>query len=251
MIERRKRLIRERRLNDFEGYIVRHALGGLLGKKILFYPSSGRVWWNISPFDKRIRRLVSMGYDAFVFCDYFPPGEGVNAPDIVTVKEFGGCSFLLLNCDNNIAREIMEDIGLRISCFVGVNDGCGEGGNYECVNDPKWLLKVFRLFDPKKGGRYITDHSKALEKGLMCECKEDNYEKKVRKIKRHVGVLKDTGNDPHLAWSITPDFVEFHIRCENHDGQTHLRGHSTHQNYPFNPTRSRFLADCRVKKHGG
>lgn len=137
--------------------------------KVLFYPSSG-----FSHKD-----LFDMNYDVFILSDYRPrtPEERKEY-----FKEFRNSDFhpqlykstiryriyrigykwiFLFFQDNNEVFERIRNAGLKISCFVGVNDGCCEGGNYECVNDQKWLKKVFALF-PEEGGIYITDHSPIL-----------------------------------------------------------------------------------------
>jgi hypothetical protein len=64
---------------------------------------------------------------------------------------------ILLLWDNNIALALLKSMGVIISCFVGVNDGCQEGGNYECVNSEYWLRRVFDLMH-EDGLLYISDH---------------------------------------------------------------------------------------------
>lgn len=61
-----------------------------------------------------------------------------------------------LYLDNNEALGLLKEAGVRISCFVGVCDGCCEGGNYECVNSTKWFDRVFSLNTNNQ--YYITDH---------------------------------------------------------------------------------------------
>jgi hypothetical protein len=118
-------------------------------------------------------------YDIFILSDYFPRTHGERKK---CFKEFrksdsrlqlyrstvrsricriGYKWVFLFFQDNNEVFERIREAGFKISCFVGVNDGCREGGNYECVNSPRWIEKVFTLF-PEEGGLYITDHSPIL-----------------------------------------------------------------------------------------
>ena len=64
---------------------------------------------------------------------------------------------ILLCVDNNIGLSLIMDSGSKISYFIGVNDGCQEGGNYECVNSESWLNNILDVMHPD-GLTYITDH---------------------------------------------------------------------------------------------
>ncbi|MEI6872724.1 MAG: hypothetical protein WCL08_10630 [Verrucomicrobiota bacterium] len=59
--------------------------------------------------------------------------------------------------DNNAVLERIAKTGWRIAQFVGLNDGCGEGGNYECVHEEPFLSKILLLMED--GGDYFADHS--------------------------------------------------------------------------------------------
>jgi hypothetical protein len=52
--------------------------------------------------------------------------------------------------------------GLRISTFIGVTDGCSEGGNYECVNEMPFFRKILDLKPIGRDMTVITDHSEYL-----------------------------------------------------------------------------------------
>jgi len=123
--------------------------------KVLFYPSSG--------FSHK--GLFGMDYDIFILADYCPQ-ESVEKrkscfkemresyPRLQLYKStvrsricrIGDKWVFLFFQDNNEVFKRILNAGLKISCFVGVNDGCSEGGNYECVNELKWLEKVFNAF---------------------------------------------------------------------------------------------------------
>lgn len=62
--------------------------------------------------------------------------------------------------DNNQALARIHCAGWEISTFVGICDGCNEGGNYECIHDEPFLSKV--LTNAADGMEYITDHSRFL-----------------------------------------------------------------------------------------
>ena len=59
--------------------------------------------------------------------------------------------------DNNIVLDRIRRYGGQINYFIGIKDGCGEGGNYQCVNEPPFLNKVLDCM-ADVGMTYITDH---------------------------------------------------------------------------------------------
>jgi hypothetical protein len=59
--------------------------------------------------------------------------------------------------DNNIVINRIQRYGGRINYFIGLKDGCGEGGNYECVNEPPFFNKVLDCM-ADDGMTYISDH---------------------------------------------------------------------------------------------
>lgn len=83
------------------------------------------------------------------------------SPDDYRVEQRGDRYFCFFFEDNNEVFERIRDANLPITTFIGINDGCREGENYECVNSQQWLNKVFKRF-PASGGRYITDHSPVI-----------------------------------------------------------------------------------------
>lgn len=136
--------------------------------KVLFYPSSSHSHQGI----------FNLGYDIFIFSDYYPKNPRMRdefytkfkSADsrLVLYKSTDKCRisrleekwvFLYFEDNNKVLKKIQK-AGLQLSCFIGLNDGCCEGGNYECVNESIWLKKVFQILE--NGGLYITDHSKTL-----------------------------------------------------------------------------------------
>lgn len=143
------------------------------GRHLCFYPSCG---------DRLLSPLLSLNSDVFVFSDYYartPEGRrkfwgrivrefashGVpltlyKATKSVRVAESRGKWLFLFFLDNNKTLERIAETGWQISQFVGLNDGCREGGNYECVHDEPFLGKLLpRMQD---GADYFTDHSDVL-----------------------------------------------------------------------------------------
>ena len=65
--------------------------------------------------------------------------------------------------NNNVLARIIE-AGLVLHYFVGLGDGCGEGGNWECVHSRRWLDRVLPLL-AGNNGHYVFDHSEVIPKG--------------------------------------------------------------------------------------
>jgi hypothetical protein len=64
--------------------------------------------------------------------------------------------------DNNDALLHLHQSGLKIHIYVGICDGCCEGGNWECVNENPFFGHVLSLAAPD-GMAYFTDHSPPLQ----------------------------------------------------------------------------------------
>jgi hypothetical protein len=137
------------------------------GKRLFLYPSAG------SPPPE----LFDLPYDAFVLVDR---GEAINrfrarahglwllgseGRDWLAFQVIRTCrdpaQGLFLRADNNEVLARVHAIGGQLHGFAGVNDGCCEGGNYECVNNSAFLQQVLGLCSPE-GLTYFTDHSLLL-----------------------------------------------------------------------------------------
>jgi hypothetical protein len=143
------------------------------GRQLCFYPSCGNRF--LSP-------LVRLRSDVFVFSDYFPRSpagrrefwrcivedfsrHGVpltlhKATRSARVARSGQKWIFLFFLDNNAVLERIAGAGWKIAQFVGLNDGCCEGGNYECVHTHPFLDKLLALM--QDGADYFTDHSETL-----------------------------------------------------------------------------------------
>lgn len=64
--------------------------------------------------------------------------------------------------DNRETVQRLQAAHLRIDVFVGINDGCCEGGNYECVHEAPFMSQVLPLM--QHGASYITDHGTDLQR---------------------------------------------------------------------------------------
>ncbi|NBV86965.1 MAG: hypothetical protein EBS01_12060 [Verrucomicrobia bacterium] len=139
-------------------------------RRLCFYPSCG---------DRLLSPLTQLRSDVLVCADYFPRtmaqrvqfwsrivGEfsenGVplvlfKATKSVRVAWSGKKWLFLFFLDNNAVLERIAKAGWRIAQFVGLNDGCRESGNYECVHDEPFLSKILPLMED--GGDYFTDHA--------------------------------------------------------------------------------------------
>ncbi len=55
----------------------------------------------------------------------------------------------------------MQTYGCQVHHFVGICDGCCEGGNRECVHERPFVRRLLRV--AADGMSYITDHSRPLQ----------------------------------------------------------------------------------------
>ncbi len=113
-------------------------LRNLRGKKVMLYVSS-------SNFKKE---YLSLPFDYVILnnCEYFR-GKGI---------WISGDKVIMLPFDNNKALRILKDYGIKIQCFIGIQDGCIQGGNYECVNNNSFFGRLSPVLDEKV--LYLTNH---------------------------------------------------------------------------------------------
>ncbi|MEN9905163.1 MAG: hypothetical protein RLZZ555_1728, partial [Pseudomonadota bacterium] len=83
-----------------------------------------------------------------------------SGPDFVQFRS-GRKTGLLLWEDNNLVLERLRRAELQVHHFVGICDGCCEGGNYECVHERPFVRRLMRV--AADGMRYTTDHSRPLQ----------------------------------------------------------------------------------------
>lgn len=144
--------------------------------RLCFYPSCGnRSPWVVSGLDADVFVFSDKsGWNALQrerFCHTFQ--QGFVRHGLRPILEFATVRtrffrlqdkfMFLFFQDNNQALARIHDAGWQISTFVGICDGCCEGGNYECIHDDPFLSKV--LATAADGMEYITDHSNLLTVG--------------------------------------------------------------------------------------
>ena len=123
--------------------------------------------------------MMDLDCDLFIFSDTFPrraPWKTIERDfrrhkrPVLLVEESdshiwftsGEKAAVLIREDNNrVLERIRQELG-EVHHFVGICDGCCEGGNYECVHDRPFLSRLLQL--AAKGMKYTTDHSSALER---------------------------------------------------------------------------------------
>lgn len=138
--------------------------------RLCFYPSSGvELLWSV----------MELNCDLFIFSDngkkYInwemveqdfefnkKPITVIRCCDEFVVFESADKTGIFIWEDNNRVIEWINRCGLRVHHFVGVCDGCCEGGNYECVHDRPFVNKLLKVASNEMV--YTTDHSDPLQK---------------------------------------------------------------------------------------
>ncbi|MCE9614864.1 MAG: hypothetical protein K8T26_11345 [Lentisphaerae bacterium] len=154
---------------EFTSFEPLEALRPIAGANVLFCPSCGT----------NVNRWLDCDADAFVLADFAPTTEtegdefwkrlSRRLPGVSLIESTPGTRAfrfkdklgVLLFLDNNEVLDHVRRYASTISHFIGVCDGCLEGGNYECVNDLPFLGRVLSCM-PSRGMVYMTDHSKYL-----------------------------------------------------------------------------------------
>lgn len=136
---------------------------------LCFYPSAGEsLLWAVMRLDAAnfvmVEKQSRLGLWSRIKRSFEQQGL---APQLVHASREGvvfdcrGKRTWLLFADNNRALARVREAGLRVSHFVGICDGCCEGGNLECVHERPFLRGLMPV--AADGMRYITDHSEPLE----------------------------------------------------------------------------------------
>lgn len=156
-------------LRDFQPFAANQS------GRVVFYPSSG---YDLKP-------IIALPGDIYVFVDKrFQPSlkpdgvefystltktldaagfEVLHSTDDFVVGRNGQKTINFFFCDNNEVLELIERVWGALDTFVGMRDGCVEGGNYECVNNLPFFEKVVRLARPGGVMQVYNDHSDFLD----------------------------------------------------------------------------------------
>lgn len=138
--------------------------------RLCFYPSSGdTALWVLMRLDcdlfvmaDKSRRAVSWPRIEADFNKRKLPIELVEQTDGYLCFRSKGKTAWIFFEDNNVTLDRLRRASLTIHHFVGICDGCCEGGNHECVHKRPFLSRVLPLAD--HGMAYTTDHSRPLER---------------------------------------------------------------------------------------
>ncbi len=88
--------------------------------------------------------------------------------------EYNSKPGILFFWDNNLTLAFLRHFRAKIACFVGKNDGCNEGGNYECINTERWIKQIAEM-SSRNGFTYITDHFNGYDIGEQREPSIEGY----------------------------------------------------------------------------
>ena len=124
--------------------------------RIGFYPSSGTD----------VSQVFGMKCDAFFVADYFRRNILESCilefnENFIVFEQGDKRGYFFLK-DNNEVLQLLEACNIKLSLFVGVRDGCEEGGNYQCTNAIPFLEQVIALACDDGMDVYV-DHSRFLE----------------------------------------------------------------------------------------
>lgn len=138
-------------------------------QRLCFYPSSGyQLLWSVMQLDcdlfvfsDKDRRYSSWSQIQADFAHHRRPLELIaRGSDFVRFRS--GCKTgVLLWEDNNLVLDRLQLARLQVHHFVGICDGCSEGGNYECVHERPFVQRLMRV--AADGMCYSTDHSRPLQ----------------------------------------------------------------------------------------
>lgn len=138
-------------------------------RRLCFYPSSGdRLLWAVMRVDcelfvmaeKRPPRALWARIEAEFAARRLPVERLHESPKHLAFASQGKQAWIFFE-DNNLTLQRIGDGGLSIASFVGICDGCREGGNLECVHERPFLRRLLPL--AQDGMRYFTDHSHPLQ----------------------------------------------------------------------------------------
>lgn len=237
-------------------------------ERLCFYPSCGnQLLWSV----------MQMNADLFVFTDKNRryanwaqiEADFVRHHEAIELLEYGWdyISFrsgdktgLLLWEDNNDTLDRLQQHGCQVHYFVGICDGCCEGGNRECVHERPFVRRLMRV--AADGMRYITDHSRPLQ-GIPYDFGHGmggNYEFRRKRSLSHFGPApswNQSREEDRNEWS-GPD-GDFQLVARLTNGCRHLEYRVPDQQHatqlwalrPFGRERSiHTLAEYVVERRG-
>lgn len=157
----------------------------------------------------------------------------------------GGKWGLFLFRDNNEALQRIVAGGGRVDFFVGINDGCREGGNGECIHDAPFLGRL--LAAAASPLTLFTDHSPFLEVPWLAQKRGHTHFKpwiqlevkrrSCRQIDMHAprSPWPDDTDDEDAGSADAPPAYEGRVRFELHGVLVYLEDHDEARPQPFHP----------------
>jgi hypothetical protein len=222
-------------------------------ERLCFYPSSGyALLWVI----------MDMDCDLFVFSD--KDTSRVNWPLIkadfdkhgkhieliaqgANHVQFtsGGKTGLLLQQDNNLALARIRSANAQVHHFVGICDGCCEGGNYECVHESPFVKRLMTV--ASQGMRYTTDHSDALQeqrrhRKFVNRMRLSNFPEPVRQRRQPPGSEVDWHWVPDAVFELQGVLVDIAMQGEDSNFNMMPKG-------VYQPTQLEVLLPLRAIRH--
>jgi hypothetical protein len=138
--------------------------------RLCFYPSSGgTALWALMRLDCDLFVLADKCREAVswqrIQADFKKNGQPVelmhSGAGHLCFRSLNKTAWIFIE-DNSATLERLHRAHLTIHHFVGIGDGCSEGGNHACVHDRPFLSCVLPLAG--LGMVYTTDHSRPLER---------------------------------------------------------------------------------------
>ena len=88
--------------------------------------------------------------------------------------------FLYFFEDNNNTVERLNSARVLLDGLITINDGCREGGNYECINTERWLSNLRPSL--KEDIVYVRDHFEDSEGLKITTDEETTKSLKIKKV---------------------------------------------------------------------
>ena len=164
-------------------------LHNLKGKRVLLYVSSS----------KTLSHYMDLPFEYVILnSNIFPKRDGMQLVNNKIIE---------MPFDNNKALRVLKNAGVKIQCFIGMQDGCNEGGNYECVNTPQFFGRLSPILDNKV--LYIANHWDSNRTGTGI----NNVVNSIGFLSTHYKKVELTDDFPKIENTVR--FCE-HIEDEKH-----------------------------------
>lgn len=139
---------------------------GVDDKRVLEFPFDVIILSDSFPYMGSNKVKNKIFYDSEVLQsiirNYYPDGLDILEKKIQAYLSYAVIRrndriFIFFFEDNNHTVERIKSARVQLDALITVNDGCQEGGNYECINRSDWKNKLNGNYKPDT--IYVTDHS--------------------------------------------------------------------------------------------